>query len=193
MKNLFFVTLMAISMIACSPKTGGKIDTSNLINKAFMAMINAGNTGDWKSALDMTYPKLFDLTPRANLEQLYSQFDMMGIKMLTQNAKLSGVTDFVTKGTEQFAKGKMTGTQKIQVGDASMVDLLFNQMKSQMGADAASKIKKVDDGLEMELNEDVYIINDTTKDKMYFLQAGEQVKPMLDKILPSDILEKLSK
>ncbi len=190
---------MAISVAACSPKTTGDSassaskpnNSSELINKAFNSMIAATNSGDWKAALDMTYPKLFDLTPRANIEQMYSQFDMMGIKMLMKNPKLSNITDYVTKGTEQFAKAKLTGTQKVQIADANMVDLMFNQIKQQTGD--ASKLTKVEDGVEIALDEDVYIVNDTSTKKMYFLQAGEQVKPMLDKILPSDILEKLSK
>lgn len=201
MKNAFILTIVTLTMIACSPKAAGDAAGKNavdaakgigmeLVNKTFNEWVSTTNAGDISKMLDFSYPKLFDLQPREMIEQQYSQMQMMGIKNLIKDAKLSDLSDFVTSGGQQFAKGKLTGVSSIEVPDPSMVDMLYAQIKTMFNEEDMSK---TENSVDVKVNDDIYIIQDDATKKMYFLQAGAQVQPMLGQILPADVIEKLNK
>lgn len=160
----------------------------DLINKNFNQMIEATNSGDVSKMLDFSYPKLFDIQPREMIEQQFNQMQMMGIKNLVQGAKISDLSDFVSSDGMQFAKAKLSATNVMELSDASLVDMMFGQLKTMYSED---QMRKTDNGVEIDVVEDLYIIQDDATKKMYFLQAGAQVQPMLGQLLPADVIEKL--
>lgn len=202
MKNAFILTIIALTLgaMACSPKTGKTAKETkapavkgiglDMVTKVFGEMVSATNAGDIDKMLDFTYPKMFDMQPRDQIKQMYSQMSMMGIKQLIQNPKITDLSKFVTGegSTMQFAKAKLNATSKVEVSDKSLVDMLYTQMKTQYSED---KMTKVEDGVSIDVEEDLYIINDPATKKMYFLQAGAQIAPMIGQILPADVVEKL--
>lgn len=195
MKNTLILTIFALTLsaMACSPKVAKKMGIGmEVVNKAFNQMIADTNEGDITKIMDHTYPKMFDMMPRAQMEAVYTQQKSMmegsGVTNKIVNASLKDVSEFVTSGTQQFAKGKMVATNQMLVKDKTIIPMLEQQVKMMVGAES---IKTTDEGIEMAVNDDVYIIHDNETKKMYFLQANAQVKPMLGQLLPEDVLEKL--
>ncbi len=188
MKNAFILTILTLTIAACSPKNAVKNNMLGLVTKNFTEWVANTNSGDITKIMDSTYPKLFDLQPREQMEQMYGQMSMMGIKNLVKDAKISNLSNFVTSGGMKYAKAKMAATSVTEVPDASMVDLMFNQLKTVYGEDQITKNEK---SVEVAMNDDLYIIQDEATDKMYFLQAGASMAPVLGQILPADVIEKL--
>lgn len=190
MKNAFILTIIALTVAACSPKTVKGPDPLVLINKTFGELVTATNAKDFTKMLDFTYPKVFDMQPRAQMEQMFSQMSMMGISQKLEGMKISNLSNFVTEGTQQFAKAKLTGTAKVNVTEKAMIEPMMMQMKSMYGAE---QLTKTDEGVDVAVNDDLYIIKDSETKKMYFLQADPQVKPIIGQLLPATVLEKLNK
>jgi hypothetical protein len=199
MKNAFILIIIALTLsaMACSPKTAETTKAPaekgigmDMVTKTFGMLVTATNEGDIDKVLDFTYPKMFDLQPKEQIKQMHSQMSMMGIKQMIQNTKITDLSKFVTSegSTMQFAKAKLAATSKVEVADKSLVDMLYTQMKGQFDE---SKMTKNEDGVSIDVEEDLYIINDPETKKMYFVQAGAQIKPMLGQILPADVVEKL--
>ena len=199
MKNAFILTIIALTLsaMACSPKTAktAKAPTvkgvsMDMITKTFGQLVTATNEGDLDKMLSFSYPKMLELQPMDQIKAAYAQMSMMGIKNLIKNPKITDLSKFVTSegSTQQFAKAKLNATSKVEVSDKSLIDMLYMQMKGQFDE---SKMTKNEDGVSIEVEEDLYIINDPETKKIYFLQAGEQIQPMLGTILPADVVEKL--
>lgn len=190
MKNAFILTIIALTVAACSPKTAKGPNPLILINKTFNQLVSATNTGDFTKMLDFTYPKVFDMQPRAQMEQMFSQMSAMGISQKLDGMNISNLSEFVTEGTQKFAKAKLTGTAKVNITEKAMIEPMMMQMKTMYSAD---KLTKTDEGVDIAVDDELYIIQDTETKKMFFLQADPQVKPMLGQLLPATVLEKLNK
>jgi hypothetical protein len=191
MKNAFILTIIALTLsaMACSPKIGKGIGM-DMVTKTFGQLVSVTNEGDIDKMLEFTYPKMFDLQPKEQIKQMYSQMSMMGIKNLIQKPKITDLSKFVAskESPMHFAKARLTATSNVEVSDKSLVDMLYTQMKGQFDE---SKMTKNENGVSIDVEEDLYIISDPETKKMYFLQAGEQIQPMLGQILPADVVEKL--
>ncbi len=191
MKKILLFSVLALGMIACSPKSVGNAvgnAAKDVVTKGFMNMISLNNEGKWSDVLDMTYPKLFDIAPKEQLLQQFQQMDMLGLKMVTDNVKIGDLSEFIPSGNEEFAKFNYTGVQTISAADPSIMPMMKQQLEMAMGAD---KIKEADGKLLVDVDQEVYVIKDKGTQKMYFMQSSPQMAPMMGQLIPADVLEKL--
>lgn len=196
MKNAFILTIIALTIAACSPKTGSAVKAPDvkgigidLVKKSFQGLVAATNAGDVSKMLDFTYPKLFDVQPREQMEGMMGQMAMMGISQKLKNMDISNLSNFVKDGTMQFAKAKLKGTAAVNVTESAMIDPMMMQMKSIYGED---KLTKTAEGVDVAVDDDLYIIQDTETKKMYFLQADPQVSAMIPQLLPAGVFDQLN-
>lgn len=151
------------------------------------------NKGNWEGVINMMYPKLFDISPKAQLIAQMQQMELMGINITAKNTKVVGLSELIKEGEEQFCRIDYTSdlTIKIATEAESMIPMFKAQFDKAYGAknvlyDEKNSLFRVKSAKSM-----IGVAPINTDDWTYF-EFNKNQQQLLELLLPKKVRKKLS-
>lgn len=196
MKQLFLVlSIILFSNALISQDEAGDTEIKQTFEAYFLTVKNKDNA----ATLEYLYPKMFDFFPK---EALLDMMDQMSsdttMKMDFFIPELHSISDVLTLEGISYALLSYSFTMNIQlnlededeIGDEedSLANITLNMYKEMFGEENVKFIKE-ESTFEIRTNSELYAIDDPEFKGWKFLEKKENMKPLLEQILPAVVLE----
>ncbi len=186
----FCVALFAL--IAC--KSGGS-DDLGVLKQRMQDFMDANQKQDFKKVLDYTYPKLFELVPKATLEESMKEaFATTEFVMKTDSLHVDSLYPVFKAGKGQYAKVDYSMVMRVILNEAdSTGQLKDNYITAFTGKFGAENIRRDDAGNAIHIivhSKMIAAKDDVSKNWTFVnLREGEQ---MMEKLFSKEIMDKIA-
>lgn len=160
------------------------------IKETINAMMALNMEGDMKGALDYTYPKLFEITPRSAIEAQLDQIEAQGMKIEFKGFKIDKIGDVKTYDEYTYAYVDYTTDLLMKFINDEITPEIFemtaNAIVQQYGSENAT-INKEEKSISIHSSSTLLAIKDSEND-WGILELQEALLPILGQIIPEEIL-----
>ena len=194
MKGIFYV-LVSTFMLLGNMQLSQADDQLTTLNETLSIYRQAVLDNDFDTALDLTYPSIFTLAPRAEMQAGLEQMAASG-----QAPQVKKVLTEVNPPIRDFSNGVFTtiNTDIEMVlnspdpDNAEVNDFLLTTLKTQMGADSNVSYNAEEASFNIQKQGLFVAINEADSGWKFFDYEQALSAPEASKLLPADILEALA-
>jgi hypothetical protein len=190
MKRLFTL-LTFISVLNTFVLAQTKIEVRPVLEAYSQEMIN----GNWSKSLDYTYPGLYEIVPRAQMEQvIVTTFQDTSVFVIGFSGMEFGKVSEVFEDTDynySFVDYTMQMTMRLtEQVTADQYPQMVNAMKAQFGQDNVMLKEKT---IFIDQQNIMAAIKTKTEQKIYFLEMKPELFPMMTQFMSSSFIENARK
>lgn len=187
-KNLLVVVFASLVWVQCSSE-----DISDTFQKDLDAYVQYTNSSDWNSLLDMTYPKVFELSSREQMLASMQQMEASGMKITTTKAELKNVSELMELEGSEYMHLSYKGEIQIAIGGilADKSGIIFSQLKDSYG-EGKVKFDEVNNRFDIDAEKSMVAISNDSKKTWKYFEYNESQKAILTKLFPAEIVEKIN-
>jgi len=191
MKNVLVFFLLTGML---TPAAFGQTDSEE-IKKSFARYFHTLEQKDNAKTLDYIYPKLFDHYPKDRILLAMDKMKADTTSSVTmENAAVTNVSETLQVDGIKYAVVnytiKMTMTFIATEDEANPADLTYEMLKEEYG-DQNIVYDRENSKIEVNVANEVYAINDPAYSGWKFLEKKENMKPVLEQLLPKKVMSKL--
>lgn len=181
-------------LTACTQKdlgTDEQTRTERVITDRLNAYLQLQSDGNWDDALDLVYPKIFDIAPRHMVMAAFRTLDDMGVEMRFEKWNLKQFSKTLHYEGEQFVSVRYYVVIHIGLSGelAGNAQLFAEVLVNEVGGARAEVID--DNNLRMNSNRTILAIAPEGSDSWTFIEDRHMDNDSFDQIVPSEIFDEL--
>jgi hypothetical protein len=187
-KNIFVIIFASLVWVQCSNE-----DISDTFQKDLDAYLQYTNSSDWNSLLDMTYPKVFELSSREQMLAAMQQMEASGMKITTTRAELKNVSELMELEGAAYMHLSYEGDVQIAIGGilADKSGIIFSQLKDSYG-EGKVKFDEVNNRFDIDAEKSMVAVSTDSKKTWKYFEYNESQKAILPKLFPTEVVEKIN-
>ncbi|MCB0586004.1 MAG: hypothetical protein KDD06_11845 [Phaeodactylibacter sp.] len=190
------ITLL-ILLIGISATALAQNNDTKAIQQRLDEYFRATEAKDWNKVVDMVYPKLFNLTTKEDMVQLFADMEGNGMEFQMKNFKVNSISEPVNFEGERFALVNYSAGMNIRFTsqsyqDSSMVNMLQDSFEAAYGRDNV-KYNKEDNSFDIQADKTMFAIAPTGSDAWAFMENNPGQEGALGELIPEAVKEQLGK
>ena len=149
------------------------------------------NSGEWDKLLDMTYPKVFELSSRDQMIESMKQMEASGLKINTKKAEVKSVSEPIVVDEVYYAHLEYEGEIEFILSEEMKAQsgIIFSQLKDSYNE--GEVIFAEDKGaFHIEAIKSMFAISEDNKKTWTFFEYNKNQKEYLKELFPEDVLNK---
>lgn len=184
-----------------------------MIRETFSTYFNTVEQGDYTTTLDYIYPRLFDLVPKEAMLQAMQQINADPTIQITMDSSIiNSVSEIITVGDSTYARvdynfimimklipeetdleeeSESTSAEEGEDEDEfNQFDFTADMLEGVYGEKNVRRDKE-NSKLFIRIEASMFAIEDPEVDGWKFLEKKDQLMPILEQLIPEEVLKKL--
>ncbi len=193
MRNLLFIPVLLFSFSKLDAQKVSKNDKKQIV-KRLEENLEQINNANWEIALEYSYPKKFTVLPKSVMINSFKKLDDFGIKNLAEDLKISYFEDLGTIAGERYVAIKYSNyvTTTYPEDKVSILSSQKEQLKEKFGEENVT-IDIGSNSIRVFVEKTSMAIYLDEQENWFFIDYTESQMGVLTKIIPEEILNKISK